>query len=904
MSLELPRRSFLTLLGAGALVAVSTQPAAASTRSAFSATAEDPLAALIQRRRIMLVGDGSAASVPELAEALSQMSAEAQTVWDSMVRPVAAPGIWADVPITGVTGTTLSGNMGLTFDRMFSLALAYSTAGCAQYGDTALASDLVAALTFISANVYVAGKSPVGNWWFWEIGVPRKAADILVLLHEAVPADVRTALMAAARYFTPNPNWRGRGTGSAETGANRTDKALSCMLRGALDGRPDEIALARDALSDTVGAGRNSVFGYVTSGDGFYTDGSFVQHTYLPYVGTYGVVTLGGIAEILGLLGGSEWDVTDPKKAVVLDAVEAAYAPFIWNGRMMDAVRGRAVSRQKAPDYVDGAAALTAILLLAPGAGEPYRTRYLSLVKGWLQRCTDQTLYGLPTQTVAKSLLVTSVLGDDAIEPAPAPVYTKAFGDQDRLVHHRPAFSAVANISSKRIGRYEWGNKENNLGWYQGDGLTFVYTPADPGQFSADFWPTVDPYRLPGTTVTAEPHANGAADGTGIPRAFQAFAGGLELDGRWGIQGMDHLNHNRTLSARKSWFFLDDGIVCLGAAIAGTTDHEVFTTVENRSFAAGRLPAITADGARRTLAPGDAAVAATKAVHIAGHGGYVFLEGENVSGSVDVQAVRRTGDWQTINSGADTGGDAEPRTRDYLTITHRHGAKPDSGGYAYLILPGADEGTTSAQSQTPSVTVLANDEAAQVVADGGNGLTLANFFAASPAGAAPSHGITVSGPCSVAAHRDGDLLAVALSDPSRTQTSARVTFADVQAVAAGEADDGVTVVSTSPLTLQFALDGHGHSARIEIDCGAPVTLQVTPRSLAGKVHLYVSAENRCDRPVTITLATAYGEKTFTGIHPGHSATTAFATRAASIGAGVVTAAVAGFADVEQSYPAL
>ncbi len=129
------------------------------------------------------------------------------------------------------------------------------------------------------------------------------------------------------------------------------------------------------------------------------------------------MVTLGGIAEILGLLGGSEWDVTDPKKSVILDAVEASYAPFIWNGRMMETVRGRAVSRQSEPDYVDGAAAITAILLLAQGAGEPYRGRYLSLVKGWLQRCTDEKLYGLPTQTVAKSLLVTSILGDDSVTP-------------------------------------------------------------------------------------------------------------------------------------------------------------------------------------------------------------------------------------------------------------------------------------------------------------------------------------------------------------------------------------------------------------------------------------------------------------------------------------------------------
>ncbi|OFI37540.1 sugar isomerase [Arthrobacter sp. SW1] len=792
-------------MGAAAVLSAAAPAAAAA--------AEDPLAALISRRRLMLAGDGSAASVPELAAALDAMSAGAAATRSAMIAPSGTSGLWPDLPLTGIgSAAAATGNMGVSFNRVYELALAYSTAGTAQHGDAALASELVSALSYLSTTAYKVGMPAAGNWWFWEIGVPRKAADTLVLLYDVVPAELRTALMAAARYFTPNPNWRGKGSSFAETGANRTDKALSCALRGMLDGRPDEIALARDALSDTVGGGRNSVFGYVTSGDGFYTDGSFVQHTYLPYVGTYGVVTLGGIAEILGLLGGSSWDVTDPKKSVVLDAVEASFAPFIWNGRMMDAVRGRAVSRQRNPDYVDGAAALTAILLLAPGAGEPYRGRYLSLVKGWLERAS-LTLYGLPGQSIAKSLLVTSVLADPAVVAAPAPVYTKAFGDQDRLVHHRPAFSAVVNISSKRIGRYEWGNFENNLGWYQGDGLTFYYIPAAPDQYSADFWPTVDPYRLPGTTVTAEPRPSGAANGTGIPRAFQAFAGGLELEGRWGIQGMDHLNFNKTLSARKSWFFLDDKVVCLGAGITSASGHEVFTTVDNRSFAPGTVPEIRTDSRQRVLAAGSAAVPLTRNAHIMGHGGYVFLPGENVSGGIELQVIRRMGDWKTINSGSDTGGSDEPKTRDYVTITHRHGKDPQGGGYAYIVLPGAKHSVTLTESDEPTVTVLANNAVAQMIRDSSHALTLANFFAATPAGQAVQ-GVITSGPCSLAVREEAGQVTVALSDPSRTQPTARVTLDGVAASAVVDADPGVTLIGTAPLTLEFALDGHGHSKRV------------------------------------------------------------------------------------------
>jgi Polysaccharide lyase family 8, C-terminal beta-sandwich domain./Polysaccharide lyase family 8, super-sandwich domain./Polysaccharide lyase family 8, N terminal alpha-helical domain. len=810
---NLDRRTVFKLLGAGALSATLLTATAQGASAATPVT----LADLIKRRAIMLTGAGSAAGVPQLAAGLKQISDDAAASWQAMTLAAGAPGIWPDLSLAGIgSSATATGNMGVTFDRIFSLAEAYAIEGTAQYGDAALAADLVTALRTLSTTTYTVGMRPAGNWWFWEIGVPRKAADTLVLLYDQVPADLRTNLLAAVRYFAPDPNWRGRGTSFAETGANRSDKSLSCALRGILDDRPDEIALARDALSDVVRQGANGVFGYVTSGDGFYQDGSFIQHTYLPYAGTYGVVTLSGVAAILALLSGSDWAVTDPKKSVVLDAVERTFAPFVWDGRVMDAIRGRAVSRQAEPDYVDGSSLISAVLLLAPGADEPYRSRFLALAKGWLQRCTDVSLVGLPTETVAQSLLAVDVLADSSVVPAPAPIYTMAFGDQDRLVHRRPDWGAVVNISSKRIGRYEWGNDENNLGWYQGDGLLFVYTRQDAAQFSSDFWPTVDPYRLPGTTVNDEQRGSGASGaGTGIPRAYQAFAGGLELDGRWGIQGMDHLNFDKTLAGKKSWFFLDDAIVCLGAAIVGTGGHAVFTTVENRSFAAGAVPHLRTDDRDRVVAPGSAPVSVTRSVHIEGHGGYVFLDAEGVGGTPEVAVVSRQGAWFDVNSGADTGGSTDVKRRDYVTITHPHGTDPRSGGYAYLVLPAVTHDVTFLQSAHPEVTVLANNGTAQVVEQTAQNVVLGNFFAAAD-GTGTQHGITVSGPCSTAVHRESGRITISLADPSRTQSVARIALPDAGAGSVISADDGVTLVGTAPLTVEFQLDGHGHSKSIVI----------------------------------------------------------------------------------------
>ncbi|MHA7984910.1 polysaccharide lyase 8 family protein [Rathayibacter sp. CAU 1779] len=810
--LTVSRRSLLMLAGAGALATTLFGTTTGALRASAD-TAAPTLADLIARRATMLVGSGTAGDVAALSDTLARISSDADTSWKGMTLDAGSPGVWADLPLLGIAAATATGNMGVTFDRVLSLAKAWATKGTTQFGDQQLAADLVTSLTWLSTNSYVAGKTAAGNWWFWEIGVPRDAADVLVLLYDQVPASVRTSLLAAARYFAPDPNYRGRGTSLAETGANRSDKALNTALRGILDNRTDEITTARDALSDVVGGARNSLFTYVTSGDGFYRDGSFVQHTYLPYAGTYGTVTLSGVASILALLGGSEWAITDPNQTVFLDSIQKTFQPFVVGGRVMDTVRGRAVSRENEPDYVDGATLIACTLLLATGAPAAYQGRFLSLAKGWLKQCTDVNLVGVPTLTIAQALLVAGVLADDSVQAAPAPVTTQSFGDQDRLVHHRPSWSAVASISSTRIGRYEWGNDENNLGWYQGDGMLFVYTPrSDPAQFSADFWPTVDPYRLPGTTVNDETRGSGAGGaGTGIPRAFQKFAGGLALENRWGVQGMDHLNFDKTLAGKKSWFFLDDGVVCLGAAIAGSGGHDVFTTVENRSYAAGSAPVLRVDHAMKRPKAGDAPLAFTRSLHIEGYGGIVLLAAEGVSGTPQVQVVHREGTWNAINSGADTAGSTDVRQRDYVTVTHPHGTDPTSGGYAFLLLPTASHSTTFSSQAQKRVRVLANTAASQAVLDTRTGVTLGNFFTA-PAN--PVHGMQVSGPCSVAVHRDGDVVTVALADPSRTQSTATLVLPDSGPFRVQQADDGVTVTGTRPLALRFALDGHGHAKQI------------------------------------------------------------------------------------------
>src|SRR5262249_52955105 len=87
------------------------------------------------------------------------------------------------------------------------------------------------------------------------------------------------------------------------------------------------------------------------------------------------------------------------------------------------------------------------------------------------------------------------------------------FASMDRVVALRPGFGFGLSMSSTRIANYESINEENLHGWFTGDGMTYLYIGNADTQFTGDFWPTIDPYFLPGTTVETNPRANAAAAG-------------------------------------------------------------------------------------------------------------------------------------------------------------------------------------------------------------------------------------------------------------------------------------------------------------------------------------------------------------------------------------------------------
>ncbi|MFF3391807.1 polysaccharide lyase 8 family protein [Streptomyces sp. NPDC002669] len=801
--MDLGRRTLLMAGGATTATALLAAPGTALAAPAAPEAADKAAVGfdtLLRRAETLLTGGVPDPADPDLAAAVAALDTTARGLWDTLDRGAGRTALWSDLaPLTA------PGNFGQSYTRLRTLAIAWATSGTSFAGSAEVADALVAALRFTHDTAYNPTRPETGNWWFWEIGAPRALMDCAVVLRDRLPAADLADYLAVVDRFCPDADRRTNYPALAETGANRTDKAVVVALRGLLGRDPGKLVSARDALSDVRDAGRNSLFRYTASGDGFYEDGSFVQHDVVAYTGTYGVVLLSGTAQLLALLAGSEWAVTDPKVSVMYEAVERTFAPVVFDGLMMDAVRGRAVSRERAGDHRDGAAALAAILLLASGAPAAYADRWRALVKGWLVRNRATpfgTLATLPQLALAKA-----VLDDDTVPAGPRGTGSYVFADMDRVVHRRPGWACALSLSSNRISAYEAGNGENLHGWYTGDGMTYLYDGDDLRQYNDGFWPTVDPYRLPGTTVDTRPRADlGTGSGTSTHRPSNAVAGGAVLDGRYVTAAMEVLGApDTTLRARKSWFLLDNAVIALGAGITATDGRRIETVVENRNLGADGRHRLLVDGVRQPVEQGWAhEFDGARWAHVEGVGGYVFPE------RTTLHALReqRTGTWRDINSGADTGGGTEPVTRRYLTLWMDHGTSPTDARYSYVLLPGASAVATAAWARSRPVRIVADDATAQAVEVRRAGLTAVHFW-----GAGTAAGITASGPASVLVQHHGGRVRVAVADPGRTLTTLSVELPfPVRSVL--DADASVSVAPGRRPVLTVAVGGsRGHTHR-------------------------------------------------------------------------------------------
>ncbi|MFD3943356.1 polysaccharide lyase 8 family protein [Streptomyces sp. NPDC058579] len=785
------RRGFLAATGAALALGLTASPPLTGV-----ALAADEFTALRAKWRTLLLGEGFSPTAEPFRTKLAELGSRAAELRATMAPATGSlwpDAVWTDPePDTDQESFGYSAKMNENYSRLLTMAQAYSQPGTGLTGDAALAAAIVTGLDHMYARIYNEGQTRYGNWWNWQIGAPQALLDTCVLMHDRLTTTQLAAYCRAVDHFVPD-SAIGSYTGTS-TGANRVDLCRVVALRGVVGDNSAKITLARNALSP--------VFPYVTSGDGLYADGSFVQHSSVPYTGTYGAVMLGGLGMLFALLAGSTWAVTDPNRQIVLDAVENAWAPFLYNGLVMDNVSGRGMSRGisttdpkqiQADDHLRGHGILASIVLLGQGAGAAENARWRGLVKGWVQRDYYSPPMSNPSLGLVSLARLKSVADDTSVTALAEPTGHRLFPSMARATHRRPGWAASISMADKRITYYETGNGENLRGWHTGSGmLSWWGDTYGNGQYSDAFWPTVDPYRLPGTTTSRKVLADAAGGDWGASKPDVNWVGGA-TDGTRAAIGQYLKGLQSTLLAKKSWFCLDDSVVCLGAGIKCTDGTPVESVVENRNLGPGGTHALTVDGTVKPVGhPWSETLTGAGWAHIGGFAGYVF------PGGATVKALReeRTGRWSDINRSMAT----TPITRRYLTLWADHGTNPTNGTYAYVLMPGATTTQTAARSaDTGWVQILANTDNQQGIRVPSLGFTGVNFWFGGTVGT-----LTASAPCSVMITEKSDGTAViCVSDPMRMQTALTLTWNRAVASVISKPPTVTGTATGSSLSLTF-----------------------------------------------------------------------------------------------------
>ncbi|WP_458094712.1 polysaccharide lyase 8 family protein [Roseomonas sp. WA12] len=639
-----------------------------------------------------------------------------------------------------------------TAQRLRLLAIALRWPRSRFFGQDQLLARAEETMRSLLDGPYAAGREKTGNWWHWEIGIPLHLLDAALLLGEDLEKDLSARLVAACRHFAPDP--RILNGHAVSTAANRVWCCAVAVRCAILASDAGHLRRARLALYPALR--------YVTTGDGLYRDGSFIQHRSFAYSGGYGIDYLRHSAEIIHLLDEGSWRIPEGAWSSLRRALTSGFAPLVHGSGIMDMVRGREASRPLVTATVAGRGLIATALWLAQAA-PPAQARLLRAfacrwitdggVENVIRHDPSRLAHQITPGTAA--LAVSAMRGRPTAHPVSQHVQ---YPCMDRVVHRGPGFSFGLAMHSMRTANFESINGENLRGWFSAYGQTHLYgPPTEPAE--ENLAPTIDAHRLPGTTVSTW------ADGTGpkAARRGSSWVGGAALEDV-GFAAMHLYAEDGRLAARKSWLMVGSEILALGSSIKGRMGSTVETIIANQIVRPDISCVIgQADGRIARIEAGPAMLhEGVDWIHLAGTGGY-FLPG---APALHVLRERRTGSWRN-----ETRDPAAPDTqleREYCTAWIDHGADPDDASYAYILLPGASaERTANRARADDGFRILEASGQAHVAEHAVAQVTAAAIWRVPAWRSTTTAGpFSASAPCAVIMRRSTGMLRLGVCDPT------------------------------------------------------------------------------------------------------------------------------------------
>lgn len=558
----------------------------------------------------------------------------------------------------------------------------------------------VAALTSNFKNK-TTGKNTNLNWWDYEIGTPKSLTNTLILLNGDISSDEKKKYTAPIKTFAPESDKILSSVGQPEQakGGNLVDIAKVKLLESIIEEDKDMTKNSIDSF--------NKVFTYVQSNatgkerNGFYKDGSYIDHQDVPYTGAYGVVLLEGISQMMPMIKATPFKDSNQNDTTLKSWIDDGFMPLIYKSEMMDLSRGRAISRENETSHSASATVMKSLLRLSDAMDNSTKAKYKKIVKTSVKSDSSykQNDYLSSYSDIDK---MKALMEDSTLSTNDLTQQLKIYNDMDRVTYHNKDldFALGLSMTSKNIARYESINNENLKGWHTGAGMSYLYN-SDVKHYRDNFWATADMKRLAGTTTLD----NEILKDTDDKKSSKTFVGGTKFDDQHASIGMDFENQDKTLTAKKSYFILNDKIVFLGTGIKSTdSSKNPVTTIENRKSNGYTL--YTDD--KQTTASDNQE---TNSVFLESTNkpknniGYHFLNKPKIT----VTKESHTGKWKEINKSQKS----EDKKDEYYEVTQKHSNTDDK--YGYVLYPGITK--DNFKSKASQVTVVKQDDDFHVVKD-------------------------------------------------------------------------------------------------------------------------------------------------------------------------------------------
>lgn len=501
-------------------------------------------------------------------------------------------------------------------------------------------------------------------------------------------------------------------------GGNLVDMGRVKIIEGLL--RKDNTIIEKTSHS------LKNLFTTATKAEGFYADGSYIDHTNVAYTGAYGNVLIDGLTQLLPIIQETDYKISNQELDMVYKWINQSFLPLIVKGELMDMSRGRSISREAASSHSAAVEVLRGFLRLANMSNEERNLDLKSTIKTII---TSNKFYNVFNNLKSYSDIanMNKLLNDSTVATKPLKSKLSTFNSMDRLAYYNAEkdFGFALSLHSKRTLNYEGMNDENTRGWYTGDGMFYLYN-SDQSHYSNHFWPTVNPYKMAGTTEKdakredttkdfMSKHSKDAKEKTGQVTGASDFVGSVKLNDHFALAAMDFTNWDRTLTAQKGWVILNDKIVFLGSNIKNTNGiGNVSTTIDQRKDDSKTPYTTYVNGKTIDLKQASSQqFTDTKSVFLESKEpgrniGYIFFK----NSTIDIERKEQTGTWNSINR---TSKNTSIVSNPFITISQKHDNKGDS--YGYMMVPNIDRTSFDKLANSKEVELLENSSKQQVIYD-------------------------------------------------------------------------------------------------------------------------------------------------------------------------------------------